>query len=59
MPSCAARVGDKTKRDHRGDTLRKALAQCNELLMNLEHVIADDDIRSDIDKIYKVGLRVL
>ena len=42
-------------RDHGGDTLRKALAQCNELLMNLEHVIADDDVRADIDKILKVG----
>jgi hypothetical protein len=50
----AARVGDTRKRDHNGDTLREALAQCNELLMNLEHVISDDDIRADIDKIYKV-----
>ena len=49
----AARPGDK-RRDHGGDTLRQALAQCNELLMNLDHVIADDDVRADIDKINKV-----
>ena len=30
------------------------MAQCNELLMNLDHVIADDDVRADIDKINKV-----
>lgn len=49
----AARPGEK-RRDHGGDTLRKALAQCNELLMNLDHVITDDDVRADIDKINKV-----
>ena len=49
----AARVGDK-RQAHGGDTLRKALLECNELLMNLEHVISDDEIRADIDTIYKV-----
>ena len=49
----AARVGDK-RQAHGGDTLRKALLECNELLMNLEHVISDDEIRADIDAIYKV-----
>ena len=30
------------------------MAQCNELLMNLDNVIADDDVRADIEKIQKV-----
>ena len=46
-------MGDK-RQAHGGDTLRKALLECNELLMNLEHVISDDEIRADIDAIYKV-----
>ena len=46
-------MGDK-RQAHGGDTLRKALLECNELLMNLEHVISDDEIRADIDTIYKV-----
>ena len=43
-------MGDK-RQAHGGDTLRKALLECNELLMNLEHVISDDEIRADIDAI--------
>lgn len=37
-----------------GDTMKTVMLECSERLMNLDHVISDDEIRSDITLIYKV-----
>lgn len=37
-----------------GDDLKATMLECHERLMNLDYVMSDDEIRSDIETIYKV-----
>jgi hypothetical protein len=50
--------GRKDKRrkiDGTGDSMKSVLVKVQETLMNLDYVISDDDIRADINLIYKVS----
>ena len=51
----ATKNSAKRRKVSEGDTMRAAMVDCNERLMNLDNVISDDEIRADVALIYKVS----